>query len=349
MFMGRDEIIALYQNRLLAGIKNPNIIKVDGLVINVEEIEREHTVKYWLTLTKCSNIYENLYISEIDEIGQHAFSDCDIEKIVLKDVKVINSEAFIRCDNLVYIEGDSVESIFHSAFQWCSNLEKIIFPKVSSIAERAFYGCISLKKVNLPGLRKLGSHAFASCYGLKECQFSGLYTVGKSCFENCYNLKTIHIPLVSKIDASAFFTCTSLTCFDAPLLKYCAVRAFEKCVSLKTCNLGTVTRVTSTTFRDCVSLKKIYAPYCTEMLDVDTVKSLKHLNEMHIGLYSCDEALGSRNPVGAVSYRSKNLVIYFHCDGYSVKRISEYREHINRFLCNHQGKMVLPEVQIVSG
>lgn len=97
----------------------------------------------------------------IEEIGSHAFSDCDnLEEVLLKNCKVIDSHAFEHCDSLtsMYLP-DDLHDIYQYAFVDCKNLERLSInnlPKgiIVNIADRAFDGCSKLQEIEYRGTIK---------------------------------------------------------------------------------------------------------------------------------------------------------------------------------------------------
>lgn len=120
----------------------------------------------------------------------------DITRISLKDVNIIEKEAFQRMYELKHIDLpiDLLE-IHKGAFYNCFKLEEITIPKnVEHIPEECFYCCLNLKKVVCEGkIQSIGKNAFFNCINL-EC-IEGIDFDDIMChttaFKNCVKLKAL--------------------------------------------------------------------------------------------------------------------------------------------------------------
>lgn len=162
------------------------------------------------------NIKDYKIIEGTEEIGEYAFQESKIEKLILpSSIKKINDAVFYKCqslysiilsENLKYI-GDNafrgcilleeitlpekVEEIYGNAFQDCSKIRKIKFPENTYIIENLFFhGCDSLEMVYLPHtISKIDNVAFQFCRNLKyviiNCKIK---SIGYGAFQFCENL-----------------------------------------------------------------------------------------------------------------------------------------------------------------
>ena len=120
----------------------------------------------------------------------------EITRISLKDVNIIEKEAFQRMYELKHIDLpiDLLE-IQEGAFYNCFKLEEITIPKnVEHIPEECFYCCLNLKKVVCEGkIQSIGKNAFFNCINL-ECiegiDFDDIMYHTTS-FKNCIKLKAL--------------------------------------------------------------------------------------------------------------------------------------------------------------
>lgn len=127
----------------------------------------------------------SLWLSQITNVGKHAFSGCTgLTRIVIpSNVSVINSYAFSCCINLKTVEGDII----------------------------ANSGC---QKTNLGiNVPEIGSYAFYNCSSLESIDIRGEITqIQKGTFSGCTNLNSISIPdTVTYVRVGAFNNCTSLS------------------------------------------------------------------------------------------------------------------------------------------
>ena len=121
----------------------------------------------------------------LTHIGNYAFHECDVEKIVLPQ---------------------TLTKIPEGCFSYCVYLEEIQMPEsVKVIEEGAFFGCHNLKKVNMPsGVTQIGEDAFYKCEKLEEFVIPENLTKWVNPIKKCYALKKI----------------TNLSSFDCQLNDY---------------------------------------------------------------------------------------------------------------------------------
>lgn len=120
----------------------------------------------------CTGLQEVNIGAGVSAIGSGAFSQMNIERLVLgDDVVTIGASAFSQCNSLQEVTfGSNVTTIEANAFLWCERLRALVLPdSVTSIGERAFEGCSVLSEVTLGAdLSEIGAQAFRDCYRLTE-------------------------------------------------------------------------------------------------------------------------------------------------------------------------------------
>lgn len=118
----------------------------------------------------------------------------EITDIILKDVNIIEKEAFQRMYELKNINlPECLYKIQEGAFYNCFKLEEIVIPKnVTIIPEECFYNCLNLKKVICKGkIKSIGKNAFFNCINLEEIHgidFDDIMQHSTS-FKKCQKLK----------------------------------------------------------------------------------------------------------------------------------------------------------------
>lgn len=163
----------------------------------------------------CSNLKTVKFSNNLQEIGQWAFSDTNLEKVILPNsVKIISPFAFRNCKSLVSVVMPAeLEKIEKSTFYGCESLNDISMnAKLKSIGPNAFSYCSSLKTINLPAsLLEIKQRAFESS-GLESVVLPGkMTTIETYTFVMSQNLKEITIPAsVTNIGQYAFSRCDSL-------------------------------------------------------------------------------------------------------------------------------------------
>ena len=131
-----------------------------------------------------------------------------------KNIRKINSEAFVQCNNLSGVTlNEGLTEISRSAFGVCSRLTSITLPStLTTLGESVFYNCVSLVSVNIPsGITSIEQDTFHGCSGLTNIELpSGLTHLG-SAFVDCKGLTSIAIPNgVDTIYGNTFAQCSSL-------------------------------------------------------------------------------------------------------------------------------------------
>jgi len=103
------------------------------------------------TLHEYFGHHDVVYIpDDIEEIGNNAFSNADVQKVYLpKSVKQIGEFGFSRCKDLIEVVGDGVREIEWFAFSGCENLQHAAFPQLEKCFDISFADCDNLKRENL--------------------------------------------------------------------------------------------------------------------------------------------------------------------------------------------------------
>ena len=127
----------------------------------------------------------------VTHIGEEAFAEYDLTKIVLPDtITYIDNSAFRACHNLKDVTlSKNLKEIDYFAFYDCTSLEKIVLPdsveKLS--AQGTFGGCDNLQEVTMS----------ESLYQQSCDQFITDRLGTKGIFYECYNAKVNGIPVYS--------------------------------------------------------------------------------------------------------------------------------------------------------
>lgn len=177
-------------------------------------------------------------------IGKNAFSWCEkLKEIVMPDsLQMIDDGAFSNCSSLVNVKlSADLKFIGANAFRACSSIKEIELPEgVHTISRRAFDFCVSLEKINIPdGIMRLAEGVFSHCESLGKVVLpANLTKIGAWVFAECYELREINFPNgLQEIGEVAFMNCRSLVAFDLPKsLKTLGRQAFVGCTSLHLVN-----------------------------------------------------------------------------------------------------------------
>ena len=209
---------------------------------------------------------------------------------IQKDVKEINNNAFLGCDELTTISfnaenftgrfsesklpsnvrnliiGNNVKIIPTGVFSGCSGLTSVTIPNsVTSIGEFTFQNCKGLASITIPSsVTSIGEGTFYGCSGLKSITIPNSVTsIGKDAFYDCSGLIEVDIPnSVTSIGERAFYGCSGLKSIDIPnSVISIDSSAFNGCSGLTEVDIpNSVTSISPATFHGCRGLKSVTLP-----------------------------------------------------------------------------------------
>ena len=166
---------------------NEKYMSVDGILYS----------EHMLALIKCPGTRSGKMIipNNVTEIGCGAFRETKITEVILPDsLKLIENNAFYKCENLEHIEfGNGIKEIEgYSAFAECKNLKHLTLPKQMRRIRNGVFSYSGLESVQLnDGLEYLSSHVFYHCENLKTITIpSSLQVLGTA---NLTYVQDIHI------------------------------------------------------------------------------------------------------------------------------------------------------------
>ncbi len=183
----------------------------------------------------CKLLAQIIIPESVEEIDFGAFYYCfALTRISLRNVKIINSDAFSSCMALESVElSDELGFIGHRAFYWCTSLSDINLPiSVIYIGDKAFGGTAITELKLPPFLKYYYSSYFDGCEKLTSAALPrGVETITGKSFYNCSALTEIYLPATVKtIMYGAFSACASLNkiYFDGTLDEWNAIVKEEK-------------------------------------------------------------------------------------------------------------------------
>lgn len=178
--------------------------------------------------------------TKVTVIGSHAFSQTDVEEVILPN---------------------NINTIGEAAFYQCNNLKKINFPeKLERIKKRAFARCISLESADLPAqMLYIGDFAF-ELSGLKQItlpeKITGRSKIGEYIFTKT-ELETVNIPKSFDLERGMFANCHKLKAVKFNCMGiYVPECCFINCENLEKINLGAIDWFGERSFSGCTSLKE---------------------------------------------------------------------------------------------
>ena len=136
-------------------------------------------------MLQVSKIYDMMYFniysiptdvtipSNIDFIGNQAFTNTMLQKIDCNNVNYIDVQAFYRCLDLQEVKIPNVEKIEASAFYKTGIIEITFRNGHCVVEEGAFAECDELKTINITKYTNISSRAFEDCNNVETINFNG--------------------------------------------------------------------------------------------------------------------------------------------------------------------------------
>ncbi len=170
-----------------------------------------------------------------------AFQECaSLTKVILPNLKKINSYAFYKCPNLEECDlPESLEELGQYVFAY-SGLKHVVLPtnlKATTTGTGEFIYNEKLESVEIKCTNSsyISSKPFQGCTNIKTAiLYEGVKNVSKLLFCDCTSLTSVTLPsTITTINQSAFNTCSSLTSIVIPAnVTSIGDYAFSSCTKL---------------------------------------------------------------------------------------------------------------------
>ena len=222
-------------------------------------------------------------------VSESSFKDCkNLKRVVItKDVKEIQKDAFINCENLeeiIFEEGSSLTKVGELAFAYCKKLKEIEIPKsVQNIGRGILIGCESVEKVTIPFI---GEHRYTLDVSTNQNVFG--YTFGSGhnfAFLDTPSLKEVIITDQKLLQNTTFYKCPAekITVMGDNLLEgaYFGQNSFYECMNLKEIVIPEgITEIRSNCFINCKNLEKVVLPSTLKLIDTNAFYGCDNLKEV---------------------------------------------------------------------
>lgn len=306
----------------------------------------------------------------LEIISKYAFSECNIEKLVLPtNVVTISDYAFYGCKNLKSVHfSKSVQFIGENAFYGSTNLENItvdvnnqnyvaidnvlytkdlktlvkypplkanktfeILDSITKIEDYAFDRCNNLENVILSSnLTDISTYAFSLCNNLKYNELDNIKYLGSK--DNLYDLA------IGYIDSS--ITKCKINSNTKIIANFC----FENYFKLEEITLSEgLISIGKSAFRICSSLKSLSIPS-----SVETIKGTIFYGCSSLTLLNVSEDNKFYKAIYSVLYSKDGKILYEYAYGlknsnfeipYGVEEISDFAFNY----CSSLNQIVIPE------
>ena len=147
-------------------------------------------------------------------IGQYAFGDTKVEKVVLPStLESLGAHIFYNCDSITEVYSKSTK-IGDQMFYMCDNVKTVILENTVTIGKQAFNnpngGTTKISTLVLPeGLTSIGEYAFTRCELTEVITPSTLESMGQHVFQGCKQL-TKAVILGSCMGKGMFQDCSNM-------------------------------------------------------------------------------------------------------------------------------------------
>lgn len=299
--------------------------------------------------------------SELTEIGEAAFKDCDaLSKITLPEgLTKIGYRAFGKCMSLKSLkipttvtEGDRIfgttnavtsvtfkkgtKSIPATILKYAYSVETVkMYSGVTTIGKQSFYKCKALTSITIPGtVTKIGSSAFNGCENMATVSLSkNVTSIGSYAFKNCKILQKLTLrKAVTSIGKDAFLG-------DANLTLYVYANSYAKRYAREN---GIKWEYTSSEIKRQAASQEVYKKYLSliKAKDVNKFKLKKLKNYVPQGL-----CIVGKYVIVSMYYKGlkKNsiLLLYNKNTGEYVKKVVlPSKDHVGS-ITNVKGRLVV--------
>ena len=108
------------------------------------------------------NHLKKINLENVRFIGEYAFHNTNIEEVNIKHLHKIESNAFLKCENLKEIKvKEGLKEIPKDTFKNCMNLKLVILPdSLKKIEEYAFNNCPNIIEIKYPNNVLLNDNSF---------------------------------------------------------------------------------------------------------------------------------------------------------------------------------------------
>ena len=294
-YKGQSDIIIPYSidKKVVVGIdkksfdNNYRLKKVDMSKSNVKEIG-EYAFK------DCDALEEVLYSKTVTNIEQFAFYGCNVlQSMDFSECQFerVNDDLFYNCKSLTSVTFPSTTKVIGSKiFEGCSNITEIDLSNLTNLEELSdysFYGLQGLQKVTVPkSLKKIGSYAFADDKNLKSLNFSecNIEEIGECAFSNCRAMKSITLPnTLNSLGDKCFYYCSAITELDLSKTNLTVLpkSCFELCIALRKVKLPAIETISNRAF-DNSGITSIVIPKETKNIANDAFRICKSLATIEV-------------------------------------------------------------------
>lgn len=272
------------------------------------------------SFANCSNLSGINSILELDNIGQNAFADTELQKIAI----IFHND---DSNNAALIDTEGL-------FKNCENLEVVYFESKNSeidLGKEIFCNCKELKYIDFSSTKiiNVGEKAFKDCSAIEKIPFDNMLIDGKQAFKNCLNLLGNIVFWGDCLFTETFYNCPkidSITFMNSVTLEGYGLSGTTALTEIGFIS-GENSYCTSESFSGCGNIN-IYVNGDT-LIDSDTNNQYSN-NNLNI---CTDFVLDGKSFVELLEYLGENTdVVIPEC--LMISEISDFAFCYNEYLCS---------------
>jgi len=202
-----------------------------------------------------------LNLEKLNEIPEGAFSNSAISEIELGSVSSIGTNAFLGCNQLVFVRINDLFNMPRNCFKGCQSLTDVEIHGLSYVPSSAFYSCDNLVVASIPDAVNVASYAFEDCISLVSVNLPKAEMIYSNAFKDCEKLTSLELPAmkefepaVYKPNASAPQLPQNLESFFVPSMTKTVPDMFRGSPNVTYIRLNSATELAENTFSGCYNI-----------------------------------------------------------------------------------------------
>lgn len=242
--------------------------------------------------SNCNNLRNATINANISKVPSYIFSDCAylLTAKFSMNVVEVGEGAFLNCKRLnTFKNWEYIIKINYNAFSNCEMLTGISLDNVTIISSNAFSGCKLPETITLSMNSNYKSNAFNNTRGVKNVIVSGVLDINSNSLNYYFgnstnNIENVEILNANGLKAGYFSNCTNLKSIKITgTLTRIVDKAFSGLTNLTTITLpDSVEIIGSYAFEDCNNLKKIVLPKNLKIIEERAFYDCKNIEYIEL-------------------------------------------------------------------
>lgn len=202
-----------------------------------------------------------LNLKSLSSLPEYCFTNSAISELELGNISAISKNAFLGCNQLVYVHIENVSNLYEGCFKGCESLTDVEIHGISYVPSAAFSSCENLITVNIPDARNVNSNAFENCVSLIAVNLPSAKTVYSNAFNGCTKLRKLELPSMMEFEPELYQQSGSypqlppnLETFYASKMEKTVPDMFKASPDITYIRLNSAQNLAPNTFRGCHSI-----------------------------------------------------------------------------------------------